>query len=431
MNKFLKLYNYIKNPLEDDAVFEEIIKAYIKTRKNHSTTLYDEIVKIGTEEKNSNPPSKEDKDKFWASLFNKWKRNILKNKDKIDNKKYDGHLEEIVSILEETPDIFSFDEMNGILEKNPILAKYGTVQGGRPIWRFLLSSNVNGTKEKDIETNYRLYINTESSDAYQIVAGFIGKCHQQNLPYYLKFIDDPDDYSYRADSLVIWADEKTLIQYIGVLNEMQKENPQLISRCKSPQILTSNISNWVGFAEEPKEGSYTQARMDILNESIKSAIKQWLIENQEKKFMLGNMKFSVKEYIAARSIREEFRNIENTISPQLLAKYGLEKKKLNSQLYVRLFNEIVDEVIPTIERDENIIEYNKDGKNMAFDFDRAINKILDTVMNDNIDKKSLIEKTRENVKLNSMKYGIDEEKFIFNSDYLNKITKSECEHERE
>ena len=49
-------------------------------------------------------------------------------------------------------------------------------------------------------------------------------------------------------------------------------------------------------------------------------------------------------------------------------------------------------------------------------------------MNSDVDRKLFFEKIRENIKQNSKKYEIDEEKFIFNDVYLEQINRNQdCE----
>ena len=74
------------------------------------------------------------------------------------------------------------------------------------------------------------------------------------------------------------------------------------------------------------------------------------------------------------------------------------------------------------------IDYNKNGKNLSFYFRNSLNDVLDFVMNSDVDRKLFFGKIRENIKQNSKKYGIDEEKFIFNDGYLEQIKGNEdCE----
>jgi hypothetical protein len=303
---------------------------------------------------------------------------------------------------------------------------------GDRLWNFVLSRNISGRKDNDINPNYRLYINSEASDTYQIVAGFISKCSKQNLPYYLKFIEVPEDYQDRADSIVIWADEKTLFKYITILNDLKEEVPNIISRCNEPPLLTMRINDWIGFGEEPNEGSYTSARIKLLKNSIDNAITKWIIENQDKRLTFGKSNFSIKEYITAKSVKEEFDIIKREImrNPKCSIRYGLEINDLNSDLYIELCNDLVSQVIPNIKDNNYQIPYNKNGKKMFFNFNESIYEVLDMIVRSDTEKNDIFEKIRGNIKANSKQYGIDAEKFIFNDDYLERIKKTE-EKERE
>lgn len=248
----------------------------------------------------------------------------------------------------------------------------------------------------------------------------------------MKFIEDPKDYQERADSIVIWADEKTLFKYYRILNQLQKRMPNVISRCSEPPILTMKINSWIGFGEEPNsiEQSYTSARSKILVESISNALRTWIIENSEKKVNINKLDFPVKQYIAARSVKDGFDSMKKEIKtrPKSILSYGVNDSDLNRDLYIEVLNDIIDDVIPAIESDDDSIDYNKNGKNLRFYFRNSLNDVLDFVMNSDVDRKLFFEKIRENIKQNSKKYEIDEEKFIFNDGYLEQIKRNEdCE----
>lgn len=438
MKNFYDFYKLCKNPLYDDEVLKKVLKAYREMAKynNSSDSFYRKIETIGAENKKNTPPPQKEKDLFWSALFNRWKRNILRGEN-ISDKAYNGELRELVEALEKTQDISTYNEFIEIIRKYPIIDKYKmirpeSVDFEHREWNYVLSSNINGTRELDVNSNYRLYINSEASDTYQILAGFIGECSQEKIPYYLKFIEDPKDYQERADSIVIWADEKTLFKYYRILNQLQKRMPNVISRCSEPPILTMKINSWIGFGEEPNsiEQSYTSARSKILVESISNALRTWIIENSEKKVNINKLDFPVKQYIAARSVKDGFDSMKKEIKtrPKSILSYGVNDSDLNRDLYIEVLNDIIDDVIPAIESDDDSIDYNKNGKNLRFYFRNSLNDVLDFVMNSDVDRKLFFEKIRENIKQNSKKYEIDEEKFIFNDGYLEQIKRNEdCE----
>ena len=426
MNPFLELYEKSKNPLENDELLVKIIKAYIPSKFDDD--FYRRIQKIGAENKTSNPPPQKDKDVLWSILFNLWKSNILNSTEKINKQKYEGHFSELVNILKTIPDISTYSQLCSIIDKYPLISKYGILPAADDrIWDFLLSMDVNGTKEMDVIPKYRLYINSEAKDTYKLVMGFINKCYQNQLPYYLKFIDYPKDYPDRSDSLVIWADEKTLFKYITILNQLEAEMPNLISRCKEPPALTMKINDWIGFGEEPKESSYSYVRAGLLRKSIDSAIRQWIVENQDKEYIYGKQKYSIKQYLTNRIITNEFKSIKRKIqrNPRQAKNYGVELNELNGKLFAELCDELISEVIPVIKSGNDNIYYTRNGKDMIFCIDKRMKELIETLLNFDEDRSTILEKVRENIRLNSKQYGVDSEKFIFNDDYLQRIMAKE------
>lgn len=117
--------------------------------------------------------------------------------------------------------------------------------------------------------------------------------------------------------------------------------------------------------------------------------------------------------------------------PKSILSYGVNNSDLNRDLYIEILNDIIDDVIPAIESDDDSIDYNKNEKNLRFYFRNSLNDVLDFVMNSDVDRKLFFGKIRENIKQNSKKYGIDEEKFIFNDGYLEQIKKRREDCERD
>ena len=432
MDKYLELYNKSINPLDDDKILAEIVQAYILKGKFGFWSFYYEIEEIGTEGKKADHPKKKEKDLLWSVLFNIWKDNILNHNDKINPQKYNGHFNELVQTLKGIPDISTYAELCSIVEKYPVISKYGIMPSGDRLWNFVLSKNITGIKEIDVNPVYRLYINSEAKDTYKLIIGFLYKCFKNNIPFYLKFIEYPEDYPERADSIVIWADENTLFQYIKILNELKAKFPEIVARCGKPPVLTMKVDNWIGFGEEPKEGSYTTARIDLLMNSINDAICQWIVENQDRKVTSGKVNFSVKQYIAAKSVKESFKIVrrETQRNPRQIKNYGVAPNDLSIDLYTEICCEILDEIIPAIQSEDKEVIYKKNGKNLYFRLKDSIYELLAMTMNSDTEKANLFKKIRNNIKIYSKKYGIDSQKFIYNDDYLERF-KHEEEQERE
>ena len=166
--------------------------------------------------------------------------------------------------------------------------------------------------------------------------------------------------------------------------------------------------------------------------SINDAICQWIVENQDRKVTSGKVNFSVKQYIAAKSVKESFKIVrrETQRNQKKIKNYGVAPNDLSIDLYTEICCEILDEIIPAIQSEDKEVIYKKNGKNLYFRLKDSIYELLAMTMNSVTERANLFSKIRNNIKTNSKKYGIDSQKFIYNDDYLERF-KHEEEQERE
>lgn len=411
--EFINLFENSKNPIESDEIIEKIAKAYIQ-----KDFFYNEIVKIGAENKTIQDYPVRDMDILYSSLFNLWKYNILDLSNINEKKKVlQDDYNDIISALKNIPDIHTYQEFCQINEKYPLIKKYGMIYPDNS-WIFLSSRYMNGTRKNDINPKYRLYINTEARDLYKIVSAFIYKCYDNKLPFDLKFIKFAEDLSIRSDSIVIWADENTLFEYIKILNEMQEKRGDIISRCKKPPILTMQINDWIGFGEEPPKSSYTYYRVELLRNSIEKALIDWIIENENTVINYGKSRFSIKEYITAKSVKkgvkktlEEF----NRAPRRAPSRYGMQKDDLNNELCIKVCESIKDEVISKLKRGEKKIQYIDGTKRLTFYFQSSIEDICNMLIKSPKNKSKFFESIRNNIKTSSKQYGISSKNFAFST----------------
>ncbi len=75
--EFVELFENSRNPIEDDKVIEEIASAYIR-----DGWFYDEIVKIGADDKKTQEYPIQDMNILYSTLFNIWKKNIKEESEK-------------------------------------------------------------------------------------------------------------------------------------------------------------------------------------------------------------------------------------------------------------------------------------------------------------------------------------------------------------
>lgn len=130
-------------------------------------------------------------------------------------------------------------------------------------------------------TEHRIYINSSLDVTSTIVQKFIDECVKYDYPFELKYIVIPDFYSLmRNDGIVIGSNTSVYEKHIDILRKIAKENPELIEKCGTPHILTSNLDGWLGLADEninERSKSYTQSRLDMIN----IAIMKFLLKHEE------------------------------------------------------------------------------------------------------------------------------------------------------
>lgn len=125
----------------------------------------------------------------------------------------------------------------------------------------------------DIEkADTRLYVNLAKQDIIDFANIFVDKCDEKGLNYYFKYCIK--DESKRSDELIIYSTLKDINEYIGILDEISKEKPEILERCGLPPILTGKIDNWIGMGDEPikQEESYTKLRSDAIYRAIGSVL---------------------------------------------------------------------------------------------------------------------------------------------------------------
>ena len=119
----------------------------------------------------------------------------------------------------------------------------------------------------------RLYINCNKQDLMQLAKLFVDKCDEREIPSYFKYCSNKSN---RSDQMVIYSNLKELGDYIQILQEIGKENPEMIERCGQPPLLTGKIDKWIGIGDEPliSGSSFTGERADVIEYVLKKIVPQ-------------------------------------------------------------------------------------------------------------------------------------------------------------
>ena len=251
-----ELYNSIDDTLTDDNV-SKLIEIYSNNSNLYNGLTYNYSNDIPKD--NNAVINRVERDKFYANCFNAWKKNVISMskeefKKLLDRGSYNKDFIKLRNYMLKVPDIHSYEEMKELYygdntpeEIKQLLEKYGWDSlGAYSGWihtdsRYLCAKRTNRPK-----IEHRLYINTDSISLYKIINLFMSECSKKGIPFYFKF---DNSSGFRDDSIPIYSSTEHLLDYIEILNNIKKNNPDL--NFYNPPLLTGKINGFIGYGSEP------------------------------------------------------------------------------------------------------------------------------------------------------------------------------------
>ena len=298
MKNYQELYEKIENPLNDDEVIKKLIEGY--SDELGTKQYYNKLVQVNYKEKKYKGINMDDKDRLVSQIFNEWKNDITKNISDEDIKSYNNQdFVRLRECIKNIPDIKDFKENSKVFNRLTKLDKldkdskktkltdiyedYAPFFHGST-WTYISHNSINPSKYKKIIVDHRLYLNTENIDTYKVMELFRNKCKERELDYHFKFSDRGD----RDDTIVIYSDDRKLSKYLEILEEIKKEEPEIVKRAQTPPMLTGKIDGWIGYGSEPSldengknTKSFNSSRSGIIQNAISKETIKWLRENKE------------------------------------------------------------------------------------------------------------------------------------------------------
>ena len=455
--ELMELYNQIHNPIDDISVIEKLINAYANSSKGFGG-YYGQLTKTVQKEHNKGQYYREDADRFYAMLFNKWKNSIVAmtrdefvelykrgsyGQDFIKMRKYLKNISD-VSTMKEADEIFYGSK--GDKELEDALEKYSWKSfGGGSGWIHVCSRYLTAKKDQYPNVEHRLYLDTESLDTYKMTTYLVEKCDEHHLPYYFKF----DQFADRDDTIVIYSSTENLTKYVEILQEIKREHPELVSRAKEPPVLTGKIDGWIGYGSEPaktpdgQRHSFNEIRAKVLENSIGKVTKQWIMNHRNQQITYQGQKMLFQEYIAMKSTEKLIADLERrylsyeendkkvaqrngtsynpaTVNDRL--GYTLQDVR-SPQFKQNIYRVLRDKMISSLPRvcngsykDMDAINMNvRNGKQITFsgyDLETIIQQLS---INISKNDPNFISSVQAEIKNNAKQYGIDSEKFCFDT----------------
>lgn len=442
MKNYKELYEKIENPLNDDEVVRKLIEGYsdeLGTKK-----YYKKLTEVYNDQKKYTGINDKDKDKFVSEIFNEWKKDITRNISDEDIKSYKNQdFVRLRECIKNIPDIKDFKENLKVLnrltkldeldkldkdsKKTKLRDIYEDYAAFFPegTWTYITYNNINPSKYKKFIVDHRLYLNTENIDTYKVMELFRNKCKERKLNYLFKYAEKGD----RDDTIVIYSDDRKLSKYLEILEEIKKEEPEIVKRAQTPPMLTGKIDGWIGYGSEPKldedgnTNSFNNVRSGIIQNAISKETIKWLRENKE----LTKEDTGLNEYLTKQIfddiIKDKYRMYKSVDEPEFQEK-----------LLKRLENDISKNKSELLEgKFDKVKEFNIDGINIEVDSEmiqRAFRPFSKKILKKD---PSFLGKVRDAIKEEGLANGIDSEKFcfdidkrdqLFNEDKTNEILKT-------
>ena len=440
MKNYHEMYEKIENPLNDDEVVRKLIEGY--SDELRTKQYYNKLVQVNYKEKKYKGINMDDKDRLVSQIFNEWKNDITKNISDEDIKSYKNQdFVRLRECIKNIPDIKDFKENSKVFNRLTKLDKldkdskktkltdiyedYAPFFHGST-WTYISHNSINPSKYKKIIVDHRLYLNTENIDTYKVMELFRNKCKERELDYHFKFSDRGD----RDDTIVIYSDDRKLSKYLEILEEIKKEEPEIVKRAQTPPMLTGKIDGWIGYGSEPSldengknTKSFNSSRSGIIQNAISKETIKWLRENKE----LTKEDLGLNEYLT-KQISDDIKDKYNRMDK------SVDEPEFQEKLLKRLEKEIEKNKSELLEgKFDKIKEFNIDDINIEVDSEmiqRAFRPFSKKILKKD---PSFLGKVRDAIKEEGLANGIDSEKFcfdidkreqLFNEDKTNEILKT-------
>lgn len=458
----MSLYDEIKNPLDDDKVFDQLIKQYSKstfTPFGIAGDFYSNLTNVFPKSNIAKPGAKEEKEKFYVELFNLWKNNINnltldEYKDLSSKGAFDRDLPSLRKFLKTIPDISNYEDLVAVYEKlesdetlSPAFNKYDWRSFGKNTgWTHICSRYVNAKKDARPVVDHRLYLNAEIGDNFKLSRLFIEKCNKNKLPYYFKISEEAQ----RDDTMVIYSATDKLEQYLDVLQEIKKENKELVQNIKEPPILTGKIDGYIGYGSEPDVGpdgekrSFNSVRSEIIKNVFYKSLKEWVLQNKNTNIKYRDVPIRFQDFLSLEAMKSVISKQEQTykqyeqLNQDYSSKFGITFEELNSpSMRQYIYNQISNSM-------ESIIDYLcigktghrsevditiSDKKTISFNF-YDLDKILRAQFKNIASKDPAFkDKLKEELKKQGSINGVDSEKFCFDIKAREKLNEFNKEQE--
>lgn len=308
----MKIYNKIKNPLNDKKNIKKLVEAYFKARENNEN-FYGHMVKCGS--KNEEFDNKEfanfkrhiekmelkdirsfnEKDvkrkriitenkvvRFFMqrlpglnSMLSYMERNYPKYSEYLVAKKYSD--DKIFSMYDKIKksnkpySSLSKDEeaILGIMDRYVVNRHSFPGLAGYHVYSDMYSDGIKRKKEP----HYKLYLNLNYNQLYKFAEKYMEVCKAEKIPYLYKVMSPVKDSPDRTEKMCIYCTEEEFGKVVDIVRAIKKANPEL--NPSKPPITAGVLDGWIGIGSDPTAGrmSHNGLRAKCVEQALNEYFK--------------------------------------------------------------------------------------------------------------------------------------------------------------
>ena len=156
--------------------------------------------------------------------------------------------------------------------------------------------NYNVKKEK---YDCRLYLNMISKNIIPFVKDFLDRCYLNDLDCNLKFFCSDE----RSDNIIIYCCYENVQKIVDVIEDFKNDYGFYFEDIGEVNSLLGKVNDYIGFAEQPENGTYFSTRSKAIEDVQKIAtgkvLKDLLVEVEERNICKRDgTSFTATEYMA-------------------------------------------------------------------------------------------------------------------------------------
>ena len=210
--------------------------------------------------------------------------------------------------------------------------------------------------DRPTDVSCRLYLNMKPENIATLTEMLLKKAYAKRTRVYFKFWTNDN----RNDTFLIYTNYDQVQRIIGILKEIQKENPKIFYGCENINPMLTNLEGFIGYGEEPeyKHSSFNRERADAIDEFSRDLIieerkrigndQNWIRTSTGEKLYLEDYLVYRLEQSFKETIIQHQKDILNRRYPRFYAKHGDGSIRAYIDIENKIYNKCMNELPPFV-----------------------------------------------------------------------------------